>query len=73
MKGRRTPPRTPPLVNLDIEALKQALAGSEQGLFLLDIRHDDNCPTIRSQRAEDCTCMVVEHVIRRVGGGRATQ
>lgn len=25
-------------------------------LNILQIRHDDDCPTIKSQRSEDCTC-----------------
>lgn len=35
------------------------------GLYILEIRHDDDCPTIRTLRIDDCTCSQVEEVLVR--------
>jgi hypothetical protein len=34
-------------------------ASMKPGLYVLNIQHDDGCPTIRSQRQSDCTCSEV--------------
>ncbi len=36
------------------------------GVYVLEIRHDDGCPTLRTQRGGDCTCKEVDQVIKRV-------
>jgi hypothetical protein len=34
------------------------------GVYILNIQHDDGCPTIRTQRVTDCTCSeVMERVV----------
>jgi hypothetical protein len=38
------------------------------GLYVLNIQHDDGCPTIRTQRSDDCTCA---EVIERLVDGKA--
>ncbi len=38
----------------------------KSGVYILEIRHDDNCPTIRTQRESDCTCKQVGHALLRV-------
>ncbi len=30
------------------------------GAYVLNVRHDDFCPTLKSQRMADCTCASVE-------------
>ncbi len=30
------------------------------GVYVLNIQHDDGCPTIRTQRNADCTCACVD-------------
>lgn len=34
------------------------------GLHVLEIRHDDNCPTLCTGRMDDCTCTTVHLVVR---------
>lgn len=34
------------------------------GVHILEIRHDDGCPTLKSRRMDDCTCRTVEQVVR---------
>jgi len=36
------------------------------GVYLLETRHDDRCPTIRTQRSGDCTCKQVDQMLQRV-------
>ena len=36
------------------------------GVYILNIRHDDGCPTIRTQRMSDCTCKTVDQEITRL-------
>lgn len=36
------------------------------GVYVLEIRHDDDCPTIQTQRSSDCTCKQVGQVLQRV-------
>lgn len=49
-KARRPQPR-----RISIDQLA-ALLSNSAGLLLLEYRHEDGCPTIRSQRSDDCTC-----------------
>jgi hypothetical protein len=35
-------------------------ANLKPGFYVLNVQHDDGCPTIRSQRQSDCTCSEVE-------------
>lgn len=66
MKGRRTPPK----ITID-QAAAEMLA--RPGLYILEIRHDDDCPTIRTQRAEHCTCKDVEQHLVRWSEGWSSQ
>jgi hypothetical protein len=34
-------------------------ASMKPGLYVLNIQHDDGCPTIRTQRESECTCSEV--------------
>ncbi len=36
------------------------------GVYVLNIQHDDGCPTIRTQRASECTCKQVDQVLKRL-------
>jgi hypothetical protein len=36
------------------------------GVYILNVRHDDDCPTLRTQRMDDCTCTNVEQVLLQV-------
>ncbi len=38
------------------------------GVYVLNIQHDDGCPTIRTQRESECTCA---EVIERILDGKA--
>jgi hypothetical protein len=60
MKGRTPPPKRGPA----LEDILAALVG-QSGVFMLEYRHDDGCPTIASQDMNDCTCQVVEHDLLR--------
>lgn len=31
------------------------------GLFIMEVKHDDGCPALETQRLADCTCTEVEH------------
>ena len=62
MRGRQPPPRQPS--GPTIEQMVARLAG-QTGLFMLEYQHDDGCPTLRSQRWEDCTCDQVDHQLLR--------
>ena len=33
------------------------------GVYVLNIQHDDTCPTIRTQRMSDCTCTNVKQAV----------
>ena len=33
------------------------------GVYVLNVQHDDGCPTIRTQRASECTCKQVEQTL----------
>ncbi len=61
MKGRTPPPHQ---AAPTVEQLYARLAG-QTGLFMLEFQHDDHCPTITSQRWEDCTCEQVDHQLLR--------
>jgi hypothetical protein len=51
--------------------MAQALHG-QVGLFMLRYEHDDGCPTLVSQRWDDCTCQTVDHrLLRFVAEGQA--
>ena len=43
------------------------------GVYILNVRHDDDCPTIRTQRMSECTCKEVEQVLKYVApkGGQS--
>lgn len=48
-RGRTVPPKNP--------TIEQMLAQLQQpGLYILEYKHNDGCPTIRTQRWHDCTC-----------------
>jgi hypothetical protein len=54
-KGRRVPPFVPiTRVNPPIEEMAQVV--TRPGLYMLSFEHNDGCPTIISQRWDDCTC-----------------
>jgi hypothetical protein len=61
MRGRTPPPRQ---AAPTVEQMAARLAG-QTGLFMLEYRHDDGCPTIDTQRWEDCTCDQVDHQLLR--------
>ncbi len=48
--------------NPSIELMTAVLTRSA-GVFLVEVRHDDGCPTITSQREEQCICNDTEHVL----------
>jgi hypothetical protein len=48
-RGRTVPPKNP-----TIEAMIAEM--NQPGLYILRFEHNDGCPTIRSQRWDDCTC-----------------
>lgn len=52
MKGRNVPPK-PPTITPDEAA---TLLLERPGLYIAKHLHNDGCPTIRSQRVEQCTC-----------------
>ncbi len=35
-------------------------------LYVMEVNHEEGCPTILSQRIEDCTCPIVETSLREV-------
>lgn len=35
------------------------------GLTIVEVRHDSDCPTLRTQRADDCTCKSTQTVLKR--------
>jgi hypothetical protein len=48
-RGRYVPPRNPTVEQM-------AAQMNQPGLYILEFKHNDGCPTIRSQRWQDCTC-----------------
>lgn len=63
MKGRTPPPR------ITVADAAQMMF-DRPGTYVLEIRHDDACPTIRTQDERLCTCKTVEHVLVKIGGAR---
>lgn len=62
MRGRTVPPRQ----QAPTVAQMAARIAGQPGLFMLEYRHEDTCPTITSQRTEDCTCGdMVDHRLLR--------
>ena len=33
------------------------------GVHIVEIRHDDGCPTLRTRQMEDCTCKMVQTIV----------
>lgn len=67
MKGRTPPP--PSAQQARVQALIDHLIG-QPGCYVLEIRHDDGCPTIVSQDERQCTCKEVEQQIIPIGGAK---
>lgn len=61
MRGR-TPKESPSEAQRRVWAVLDAARGRD-GYFELQIRHDDDCATIRSQCMADCTCQELEQQI----------
>lgn len=40
----------------------------KSGVYILEVRHDDGCPTLRTHRSSDCTCTQVDQVFKRIDG-----
>lgn len=38
-------------------------ASIKSGVYVLNIQHDDGCPTIRTQRMGDCSCPTVNSAV----------
>ncbi len=55
VKSRPRPFRKASTLNPSTEELTRALAG-KSGLFVLEYKHDDSCPTIKTQSFSNCTC-----------------
>jgi hypothetical protein len=49
--------------------LKEMLSSEGRGkVAILEVRHDDGCPTIKTQRDSDCTCERVDYnLVQYVG------
>jgi hypothetical protein len=65
MRGR-TPKESPSDAQQRIWTLLE-LARGKPGYFELQIRHDDDCATIRSQDMTDCTCSTLEREVIDLG------
>jgi hypothetical protein len=53
-RGRTMPPRIP----------------LQPGVYLLEVAHDCQCPTLDSGNMNDCTCTAIEEMLVRLSNGR---
>jgi hypothetical protein len=60
MSKGRTPRGSPSDAQRRVWAVLDAARGRD-GYYELQIRHDDDCATIRSQNMADCTCSTLEY------------
>ena len=67
MRGRTLPP--PSAQQQRVKAILDYLQG-QPGCFVLEVQHDDGCPTIASQDERQCTCKAVEQQLISLGGDK---
>lgn len=46
------------------------VVGNKKGLFVLRVEHDDTCPTLRTNRGEDCNCSPDYKLVQMPSAGK---